>query len=206
MGEFFVIAKFQSKGVGKQVARQIFDEYHGVWEVSVIPENRSCLIFWEGMIVYSCGKFNCETKIVDFDEYQSHRIIFTFDSNKQNKSLDKMDVIVRSAILSDVPLFVRFSYSKRLDYEKAQPQFWKYAGDSAEDSQKKWFEELLTRDDYIILTATRHDIVVGFIIGKLMPSPEVYSVFVNYRGSNFSTKKWPFYDNDSGNSRSYRYQ
>ena len=35
MGEFFVIAKFQSKGVGKQVARQIFDEYQGVWEVSV---------------------------------------------------------------------------------------------------------------------------------------------------------------------------
>ena len=141
-----------------------------------IPENRSGLIFWEGMIgVYSRGKFNCETKIVDFDEYQPHRIIFTFDSNKQNKSVDKVDVIVRSAILSDVPLFVRFSYSKRLDYEKAQPQFWKYAGDSAEDSQKKWFEELLTRDDYIILTATRHDVVVGFIIGKLMPAPEVYN-------------------------------
>jgi hypothetical protein len=85
------------------------------------------------------------------------------------------NIIVRSAILADIPSFVRLSYIKRLSYEKAQPQFWKYAGGSAEDSQAKWFSELLTQDDYIILTAVYHDVIVGFIIGKLMPAPEVYN-------------------------------
>jgi predicted acetyltransferase len=83
MGEFFILAKFQSKGIGKQVAQQVFGEYTGVWEVSVIPENRSGLIFWERVVgAYTDGNFSRETKIVDFDECQPRRIIFTFDTNR----------------------------------------------------------------------------------------------------------------------------
>jgi hypothetical protein len=85
------------------------------------------------------------------------------------------DAIVRKATQADVPSLVTLSYQKRRFYEKAQPQFWKYAGDHAELSQAKWFEELLTQNDHIILTAMQGDTIVGFIIGKLVAAPEVYN-------------------------------
>ncbi len=43
-------AKFQCKGVERQVAYQIFDIHPGIWEVSVIPENKPALGFWEKTI------------------------------------------------------------------------------------------------------------------------------------------------------------
>lgn len=72
-------------------------------------------------------------------------------------------------------MMVDMSYQKRRAYEKAQPQFWKYSGPGAEISQTKWFEELLGSNDHIILTAESHQKIIGFIIGKLMPAPEVYN-------------------------------
>jgi predicted acetyltransferase len=83
MGELFVIAKFQSKGVGGQVVHQIFNMHPGIWEVSVIPENKSALRFWESTInSYTNGNFENETKIVVYDEHQPQRIIFSFDNSR----------------------------------------------------------------------------------------------------------------------------
>ncbi len=110
------------------------------------------------------------------------------------------NIFIRPATLSDINAMVALSITKRLAYEKAQPQFWKYAGESGDNAQKAWFKELLTHKDYILMVATRHgersvaiqknskdwiasplarnddeDSVLGFIIGKLMPAPEVYN-------------------------------
>lgn len=75
----------------------------------------------------------------------------------------------------DVEDMVALSYQKRKYYEEAQPQFWKYA-ENAEKIQADWFRELLGRDDHILLSAkTDEDIVVGFIIGRVIPAPEVYN-------------------------------
>jgi predicted acetyltransferase len=82
MGEFFIIAKFQGKGIGKQVAYKIFDDNPGSWEISVIPENQPALIFWEHIInVYTQGSFRQEIKTVSFDKHQPKRTIFTFNKN-----------------------------------------------------------------------------------------------------------------------------
>jgi hypothetical protein len=68
------------------------------------------------------------------------------------------------------------SKAKRLDYEKAQPKFWSYAGPKAEIEQAKWFAELIKRDDHIALTATDNSKkIIGFIIGRLIPASEVYN-------------------------------
>ncbi|WP_231564327.1 acetyltransferase [Rickettsia rhipicephali] len=32
MGHFFIIARFQNKGVGRQVAKQIWQMHKGLWE------------------------------------------------------------------------------------------------------------------------------------------------------------------------------
>ncbi len=50
MGEFFIVAKFQGKGIGRQVAEHIFNRFHGVWEVMQIPENTGAVEFWEHVI------------------------------------------------------------------------------------------------------------------------------------------------------------
>lgn len=82
MGEFFIIARFQGKGIGKQVAQQIFDMYIGNWEVSVIPENKSALGFWEKTVsAYNKGNFEREIKTISYDEHQPHRVIFSFETN-----------------------------------------------------------------------------------------------------------------------------
>ncbi len=85
------------------------------------------------------------------------------------------NIVVCHSKIQDVPDMVDLSYQKRRAYEKVQKQFWKCAGPEAEISQAKWFEELITRDDYIMLTAASGETLAGFIIGKLMPAPEVYN-------------------------------
>lgn len=83
-------------------------------------------------------------------------------------------VQLRKASIRDIPTMVELSHAKRLDYEKAQPQFWRHA-DEAEKIQLKWFEELLARDDHLLFVASRHDQITGFIIRRLLKAPEVYN-------------------------------
>lgn len=86
------------------------------------------------------------------------------------------EVFVRPSVLSDVDALVSLSRNKRLNYEKTQPQFWRYAGVLGDQAQRKWFQELLTNKDYLMFTAAYRDRTIpGFIIGRLMPAPEVYN-------------------------------
>lgn len=50
MGEFFVLAKFQGKGIASQVAREIFEKHPGKWSVAVMPENIKAIKFWRKII------------------------------------------------------------------------------------------------------------------------------------------------------------
>ncbi len=73
----------------------------------------------------------------------------------------------------DIDAMVALSYEKRKYYEQAQPQFWKYAT-GAEEGQGVWFRELLKNEQYIMLLAANGAAIVGFLIGRLVPAPEVY--------------------------------
>ena len=65
MGEFFIVSKFQGKGVGRYVAEQIFNQFPGVWETSQIPENTAAIEFWKAVVSrYSCGQFEKALKTV----------------------------------------------------------------------------------------------------------------------------------------------
>ena len=87
MGEFFILAKFQGKGIGSMIARQLWAMHPGSWEISVIPENKSALAFWQKVI----AKFtlNCYVeamKDVDYDQNQPKRYVFSFDTKKPQLS------------------------------------------------------------------------------------------------------------------------
>ena len=180
MGEFFIIAKFQGKQIAATVAHEIFKTHAGKWHVAVMPENVQADKFWRKVIAEVTGgdykevfKTAAELKTDENpDPYDMN--VFTFEV-RDNVSNVKEDISIRTTQKSDISSLVEMSYRKRLSYEKAQSQYWKYAGSNAENVQAKWFEELLLRDDHIMLTALGSNKIVGFIIGKLMHAPEVYN-------------------------------
>jgi predicted acetyltransferase len=80
MGEFFIIAKYQNKGIGKEVAGLIWKMHPGRWEVSVIPENKKSLNFWRKIIIeYTNSKYKEEVKDVTYDKDQPKRFILSFN-------------------------------------------------------------------------------------------------------------------------------
>jgi hypothetical protein len=86
-----------------------------------------------------------------------------------------MDINISKSTKADIEGMVELSYKKRRFYEKAEPQFWKWAGEEGEKTQAEWFEQLLYKEDYIILIAKSNNIIQGFIIGRLVLAPEVYN-------------------------------
>jgi len=65
MAEFFIIAKFQGKGVGRYVAEKIFSRFPGEWEVMQIPENKGAITFWEKVVDrYTSGNFQKYQKVI----------------------------------------------------------------------------------------------------------------------------------------------
>lgn len=79
MGEFFVLAKFQRKGIGRIAATSIFKQLPGNWEVSVIPENKSATLFWRRIISdLSHDSFQESIETVSYDPDQPQRIVFRF--------------------------------------------------------------------------------------------------------------------------------
>jgi predicted acetyltransferase len=58
IAEFFVMRKYRQRGVGTQVAIQLFDRFPGRWEVAQKNENKIAQVFWRRLIVeYSEGNF-----------------------------------------------------------------------------------------------------------------------------------------------------
>ena len=81
IGEFFILAKFQGKGIGKEIAHQLWQKHPGLWEVAVIPENKSGARFWKKTINdFTAGDYSRRIKNVQYDKHQPKRIIFSFDS------------------------------------------------------------------------------------------------------------------------------
>jgi len=50
MAEFFVLRKYRRQGVGEHVARFIFDQFPGEWQVGQITENQAAAAFWRKVI------------------------------------------------------------------------------------------------------------------------------------------------------------
>jgi predicted acetyltransferase len=84
MGEFFIVSKYQGKGVGRKVAEQIFGQFLGVWEVMQIPENSGAITFWEKVIMdYSNGEFQKSDKIITKPKPHPMRVL-KFRSKESN--------------------------------------------------------------------------------------------------------------------------
>jgi predicted acetyltransferase len=50
VAEFFILRKYRRRGIGRQVAGNIFDRFAGRWEISILPTNVIALRFWREVI------------------------------------------------------------------------------------------------------------------------------------------------------------
>jgi predicted acetyltransferase len=58
LAEFFIMRKYRHQGVGEHVARFIFDQFPGDWQVAQITENSTAITFWRKVIArYTHEKF-----------------------------------------------------------------------------------------------------------------------------------------------------
>lgn len=74
MGQFFIVGKYQGKGIGHQVAVEIFSQFPGVWEVTQMPDNIPAIEFWKKVIAdFTNNKFSEDRKI--FQEPKPHENI-----------------------------------------------------------------------------------------------------------------------------------
>ncbi|MBA3956798.1 MAG: GNAT family N-acetyltransferase [Parachlamydiaceae bacterium] len=96
IGEFFIVSKFQGKGVGRYVAEQVFNQFPGVWETSQIPENAAAIKFWDRIVSrYSFGQFEKTLKTVP--DPKPHPMIilkFTSQGNSNIQSKENMYKVV----------------------------------------------------------------------------------------------------------------
>ena len=77
--EFFIMKRFQKKGVGSDVASQVFDMFGQDWVVRVISENVKGQSFWKKVIDhYTAGNFSVEV----FNDESWEGPIYTFSKPK----------------------------------------------------------------------------------------------------------------------------
>ena len=112
LSEFFILGKFQNRGMGQEVAVKLFNHLKGTWAVGVLPENKKALNFWNRVITEFSGddyrevlKTKDELRTAEHpDPYVMN--IFSF-SNNTSKSSDtnlKIDNLVKPLDLNHITL------------------------------------------------------------------------------------------------------
>ncbi|MCR8630312.1 GNAT family N-acetyltransferase [Paenibacillus radicis (ex Xue et al. 2023)] len=50
ISDFFIMRKYRRKGVGKEVALLLFEQFHGTWEIRQTLSNKNAYEFWRNVI------------------------------------------------------------------------------------------------------------------------------------------------------------
>lgn len=170
MGEFFVLAKFQGKGIASEIAKKIWAMHPGKWEISVIPENTPAFSFWRKNIsAITNGNYLEEIKIIDYDKDQPHRIIFEFNTMDDFIAINDVGVlnipivenneamidlrnqgIVAFGPSPEIPNNTDYTYLRKTVYDKlveaqsllpSDLKFCLYEGYRSLELQKKLFDD-----------------------------------------------------------------
>ncbi|CDZ79010.1 putative acetyltransferase [Legionella massiliensis] len=103
IAEFFVLAKFQGKGIGAEIAKQVWEQFPGPWEVSVIPNNKTALAFWRKIIArFNDGNYTETIKEIDYDKEHSLRNIFCFNTEIQQGQRQSRDENYKIAFIDEL--------------------------------------------------------------------------------------------------------
>ena len=56
VAEFFVVRGYRRRGIGTEIAHQLWNQFPGRWEIRVMESNRSALQFWERATTLFAGR------------------------------------------------------------------------------------------------------------------------------------------------------
>lgn len=57
MDEFFVLRCFRRRGIGRAMAKQVFDRHQGYWQITAIEPNKPAQAFWRAVVrAYTAGR------------------------------------------------------------------------------------------------------------------------------------------------------
>ena len=80
MAEFFVLRAYRRRGVGTQIAREIWTRFPGAWEIRVLQANVSALNFWARAIAAFTGEV---IQSFGVEKDGDHWNLFLFQSDAQ---------------------------------------------------------------------------------------------------------------------------
>lgn len=78
--ELFVLRRYRRAGVGRMVASRLFENFAGIWQVSVMASNTPAQEFWARVIKDLTGEDPCEFTVNPSPEDQ---VMFRFTTHHQ---------------------------------------------------------------------------------------------------------------------------
>jgi predicted acetyltransferase len=85
IAEFFVMRKYRRRGIGEQVAVQLFDRFRGRWEIAQVVGNDEARAFWRAVISEYTGG-NYSEAFVENERWHGPVQIFSNESSIDGKS------------------------------------------------------------------------------------------------------------------------
>jgi predicted acetyltransferase len=79
MAEFFVVRGYRRRGIGTQIAHEVWRRFPGIWEVRVMESNHSARLFWERAIQAFTGETPRSIRVEKGSELWN---VFTFESKR----------------------------------------------------------------------------------------------------------------------------
>ena len=79
--EFFLLRPFRRRGIAAEMARQLFSQLRGKWELWVIPENAPALAFWRKVIGETAG--GCAETQEYKASWESEAVVLKFDNTAE---------------------------------------------------------------------------------------------------------------------------
>ncbi|MFD2045530.1 GNAT family N-acetyltransferase [Ornithinibacillus salinisoli] len=76
ISDFFIMKKYRRKGVGKEVAFSLFNQFKGFWEIRQTEANKEAYIFWKHVIIEYTNSSLIHEKILNNEKWRGPVIVF----------------------------------------------------------------------------------------------------------------------------------
>ncbi|CAG7644339.1 hypothetical protein ACFQI7_09615 [Paenibacillus allorhizosphaerae] len=76
ISDFFIMRKYRHKGLGREAAFRLFDQYRGTWEIRQTLSNHDAYQFWRRLIEKYKGDEPFRDEIVRNDRWNGPVLVF----------------------------------------------------------------------------------------------------------------------------------
>jgi predicted acetyltransferase len=69
IGDFFIMRKYRRRGVGKEVASSLFNQFRGTWEIRQTFANKNAYEFWKQVITQYKGSGSYQEELIQDERW-----------------------------------------------------------------------------------------------------------------------------------------